>query len=150
GDAGDRPLRLDLYSPRDLDGPAPGLIFIHGGGWKHGKKEDYRLYGLTFAQKGYVVASVQYRLSGEARYPAAIHDVKAAVRWMRSESESIGVDADRIGVAGGSAGGHLAMMLGYTSDVPTFDGDSGHEGVSSRVQAVVNIYGPTDLTTEFA
>jgi acetyl esterase/lipase len=150
GDAGQRPLLLDLYSPRDLDGPVPGLIFIHGGGWKAGKKEDYRLYGLTFAQKGYVVASVQYRLSGEARYPAAIHDVKAAVRWMRSQGESIGVDPDRIGVAGGSAGGHLAMMLGYTSDVPTFDGNSGHEDVSSRVQAVVNIYGPTDLTTEFA
>ena len=150
GDAGKRPLRLDLYSPKVLAQPVPGLIFIHGGGWKHGKKEDYRPYGLTFAQKGYVVASVQYRLSGEARYPAAIHDVKAAVRWMRSHAESIGVDPDRIGVAGGSAGGHLAMMLGYTSGVSTFDGNSGHEGVSSRVQAVVNIYGPTDLTTEFA
>jgi acetyl esterase/lipase len=150
GDAGNRPLLLDLYSPKGLDQSVPGLIFIHGGGWKHGKKEDYRLYGRTFAQKGYVVASVQYRLSGEARYPAAIHDVKAAVRWMRSQGESIGVDPDHIGVAGGSAGGHLAMMLGYTSDESKFDGNSGHTGVSSRVQAVVNIYGPTDLTTEFS
>jgi acetyl esterase/lipase len=150
GNAGDRPLLLDLYSPKDLKEPVPGLIFIHGGGWKHGKKEDYRIYGLRFAQQGYVVASVQYRLSGEAGYPAAIHDVKAAVRWMRSQADSIGVDPDRIGVAGGSAGGHLAMILGYTADVSSFDGDSGHPDVSSRVQAVVNIYGPTDLTTAFA
>ena len=150
GHTGMRPLTLDLYSPRETDGPVPGLIFIHGGGWKAGSKEDYRIYGLTFAQKGYVVASVQYRLSGEAPYPAAVHDVKAAVRWMRSAAASIGVDPDRIGVAGGSAGGHLAMMVGYTSDVEAFDGDSGNAGVSSRVQAVVDLYGPADLTTEFA
>src|SRR5690606_3851352 len=68
GDAGDRPLLLDLYSPANRQQPVPGLIFIHGGGWKHGKKEDYRIYGLKFAEKGYVVASVQYRLSGEAGY----------------------------------------------------------------------------------
>jgi acetyl esterase/lipase len=150
GSTESRPLKLDLYSPQAADGPVPGLVFIHGGGWKAGKKEDYRIYGLTFAQKGYVVASVQYRLSGEAQYPAAIHDVKAAVRWMRSEAASIGVDPDRIGVAGGSAGGHLAMMVGYTSDVDAFDGNSGNTAVSSRVQAVVDIYGPTDLTTDFA
>lgn len=150
GDAGERPLLLDLYSPKDIDGPLPGLVFIHGGGWKHGSKDDYRVYGLTFAQKGYVVASVQYRLSGEAQYPAAIHDVKAAVRWMRAHADSIGVDPEHIGVAGGSAGGHLAMMIGFTSDVPQFDGQSGNDGVSSQVQAVVDIYGPTDLTTEFA
>ena len=150
GRVGDRSLKLDLYSPKEAKGPVPGLIFIHGGGWKSGKKEDYRFYGLEFASKGYVVASVQYRLSGEAQYPAAIHDTKAAVRWMRAEAEALGVDPDRIGVAGGSAGGHLAMMIGYSSDVDSFDGNSGHPGVSSRVQAVVNLYGPTDLTTDFA
>lgn len=150
GKVGDRSLKLDLYSPKDSQEPVPGLVFIHGGGWRGGKKEDYRVYGLTFAQKGYVVAVVQYRLSGEAKYPAAIDDVKAAVRWMRAEAESIGVDPDRIGVAGGSAGGHLAMMVGYSSDVEELDGESGHPGVSSRVQAVVDIYGPTDLTTDFA
>ena len=145
-----RPLLLDLYSPKEANGPVPGLIFIHGGGWSAGRKEDYRIYGLTFAQLGYVVASVQYRLSREAPYPAAIHDVKAAVRWMRSEAASISVDPDRIGVAGGSAGGHLSMMVGYTSDVEAFDGQSGHPAVSSRVQAVVDLYGPADLTTDFA
>ena len=98
GHTGTRPLKLDLYSPKEADGPVPGLIFIHGGGWKAGKKEDYRIYGLKFAQQGYVVASVQYRLSGEAQYPAAVHDTKAAVRWMRAEAASIGIDPDRIGV----------------------------------------------------
>lgn len=150
GAAGDRPLKLDLYSPTEAQEPLPGILFIHGGGWKHGKKEDYYTYGITFARMGYVFASVGYRLSGEAPYPAAVHDVKAAVRWMRSQAASIGVDPDRIGVGGGSAGAHLAMMIGYTSDIEKFDGNNGHPGVSSRVQAVANIYGPTDLTTAFA
>jgi len=150
GRAGNRPLLLDLYLPKNVDGAVPGLVFIHGGGWKSGGKEDYRFYGLRFAEKGYVVASIQYRLSREAQYPAAVHDVKAAVRWMRSEAESVGVDPQHIGVAGGSAGGHLSMMVAYSSDVPELDGDSGHPGVSSRVQCIVDLYGPTDLTTQFS
>lgn len=150
GNTGTRPLLLDLYSPNDVQGPVPGIVFIHGGSWKHGGKEDYRLYGMHFAKLGYVVASIQYRLSGEAPFPAAVHDVKAAVRYMRAEASSIGVDPDRIGVAGGSAGGHLSMMIGYSSDVPELAGKSGHPGVSSRVQCVVNLYGPTDMTTEYA
>lgn len=149
GDAGNRPLLLDLYAPKERDEAAPCLVFIHGGSWKGGKKEDYRIYGLHFAQRGYVVASIQYRLSGEAPFPAAIHDVKAAVRYMRAEAESIGVDPDRIGVVGGSAGGHLSMMIGYSSDIEELDGDSGHPGVSSRVQCLVNLYGPTDMTTPY-
>lgn len=149
GDAGSRPLLLDLYSPKDTSEPAPGLIFIHGGSWKGGKKEDYRIYGLHFAQRGYVVASIQYRLSGEAPFPAAIHDVKAAVRYMRAEASSMGVDPDRIGVVGGSAGGHLSMMIGYSSDIRELDGNCGHEDVSSRVQCLVNLYGPTDMTTPY-
>ncbi len=150
GNAGNRPLLLDLYSPRDSDAAVPAIVFIHGGAWKRGRKEDYRFYALHFARLGYVVASIEYRLSGEATFPAAIHDAKAAVRFMRAESESMGVDPDRIGVAGGSAGGHLAMMIGYSSDILELDGKSGHPDVSSRVQCLVNLYGPTDLTTEYA
>jgi len=149
GKVGDRSLVLDLYSPKDRSKPLPGLIFIHGGGWKGGKKDDYRVYGIHYAQRGYVVASVGYRLSGEAIYPAAVNDVKCAVRWMRASAEKIGVDPDRLGVIGGSAGGHLSMMVGYSSDVPELEGDGGNAGVSSRVQAVVDIYGPVDLTTDF-
>ena len=150
GDAGNRPLLLDLYRPTESDAAAPGLIFIHGGSWKGGKKEDYRIYALHFAARGYVVASIQYRLSGEAPFPAAVHDVKAAVRFMRSEAEMLGVDPERIGVVGGSAGGHLSMMIGYSSDVPELEGKCGHGDVSSRVQCLVNLYGPTDMTTPYA
>ena len=149
GNSGNRPLLLDLYSPKEVDMPVPGVIFVHGGSWKHGKKEDYRIYAIHFARLGYVVASIQYRLSREAPFPAAIHDVKAAVRYMRAEADSIGVDPNRIALAGGSAGGHLSMMVGYSADVPELDGHSGYSGVSSRVQCVVNLYGPTDMTTEY-
>ena len=150
GRVGDRPLLLDLYRPKKMTEPAPGLLFIHGGGWKHGKKEDYRYYTNWFAHRGYVVASVSYRMSGEAIYPAAVQDVKCAVRWMRANADKYHIDPNKIGVAGGSAGGHLALMIGYSSDVPELEGNGGHPGVSSRVQAVVDLYGPTDLTTEFA
>jgi len=145
-----RPLLLDLYRPKEPAGPAPGLIFIHGGGWKGGQKEHYRYYACHFARRGYVVASVSYRLSGEAPFPAAVEDVKCAVRWMRAHAEKHQIDPDRIGVVGGSAGGHLALMVGYSSNVKNLEGTGGHQGVSSRVQAVVDLYGPTDLTTDFA
>ena len=149
GKVGDVELLLDLYSPRDLDGPVPGLVFIHGGGWKGGNRKDYQYYGIRFAEKGYVVASISYRLRDVAKYPAAVEDAKCAVRWMRHHAQENNVLPDKIAVAGGSAGGHLSMMVGYSSDEPELDGDGGNDGVSSRVQAVVNLYGPTDLTTPY-
>jgi len=150
GKGGGQDLKLDLYSPKNLDRPVPGLIFIHGGAWKGGHRSDYHFYGVKFAERGYVVATVSYRLLPDWPFPAAVHDVKCAVRWMRAEKSRLHVKADRIGVVGGSAGGHLAMMIGYSSDVPELEGDGGNAGVSSRVSAVVNLYGPTDLTTPFA
>jgi len=145
-----RELELDLYTPRkEKEKPVPGLIFIHGGAWRGGKRSDYHYYGVKFAEAGYVVATISYRLLKEAPFPAAVEDAKCAVRWMRSHAAELGVDPDRIGVAGGSAGGHLAMMLGFSSDVPELEGNGGHAGISSRVQAVVNLYGPADLTTPF-
>ncbi|MFT4588830.1 MAG: acetyl esterase/lipase/peptidoglycan/xylan/chitin deacetylase (PgdA/CDA1 family) [Candidatus Binatia bacterium] len=146
-----RPLQLDLYSPTSLktENPVPGLIFIHGGAWRGGKRGDYHFYGVKFAQRGYVVATISYRLLREAPFPAAVQDAKCAVRWMRANAAKLGVDPDRIAVAGGSAGGHLSMMVGYSSDVAELEGAGGHAGVSSRVQAVVNLYGPADLTTPF-
>lgn len=149
GNVGGRALKLDLYQPTSSQTPSAGLVFIHGGAWAGGKKDDYRYYGLLFAQKGYVVASIEYRLAAEQLYPAAIEDCKCAVRWMRAKAAEIGVDPQRIAAVGGSAGGHLSMMVGYSSDVPTFEGTGGHEGVSSSVQCVVNLYGPCDLTTDF-
>ena len=144
---GKRPLLLDLYRPKGNSEPAPALIFIHGGGWKGGKKEDYRVYAHAFAKLGYVVASISYRFSQESVFPAAVQDAKCAVRWVRANASKHGVDPERLAVVGGSAGGHLAMMIGYSPDVAELEGNGGHAGVSSRVAAVVDLYGPTDLTT---
>ncbi|MBX3179126.1 MAG: alpha/beta hydrolase [Candidatus Hydrogenedentes bacterium] len=146
GMGGDTELQLDLYTPEGLIEPAPGLIFIHGGGWRSGKRQDYALYTSRFARHGYVVATVSYRLREAGYFPNSVEDVKAAVRWMRANAAEINVDPDRIAAIGGSAGGHLAMMLGYTSDVPELEGSGGNPGVSSAVQAVVNIYGPVDFS----
>jgi len=141
-------LKLDIYKQKDLQQAAPLLVFIHGGGWKSGKKEDYRLYTLDFAEKGFVTASISYRLSGIAKYPAAIEDVKCAVRWLRAHADEYGFDSDRIALIGGSAGGHLSLLAGY-ADEQAFAAPCDAE-VSSRVQAVVDLYGPVDLTTEWA
>ena len=145
GKGGGRPLLLDLYVPEKIDKPAPGLIFIHGGGWESGDRSDYKYYTVRYAKRGYVVATISYRFTQEAPFPAAVQDVKCAVRWMRANAAEYHVDPDRIAVLGGSAGGHLSMMIGYSSDVPELEGDGGHAGVSSRVQAVVNLYGPCSL-----
>ncbi len=147
GRVGDRALTLDIDLPKHPRGPVPGLIFIHGGAWKGGERTIYHYYTRRFAQRGYAAATVSYRLSGEATYPAAIHDVKCAVRWMRAHAAEYGIDPERLAAIGGSAGGHLAMMIGYC-DAPHLEGDAGHAGVSSEVAAVVNFYGPVDLTTE--
>jgi acetyl esterase/lipase len=150
GQGGDESLQLDLYSPTERTKPLPAVIFIHGGAWKGGYRQMYHYYCTKFAEHGYVVATVSYRLTGVAPFPAAVEDVKCAVRWLRANADKLGVDPNKIGVAGGSAGGHLSMMIGYASDVPELEGAGGHGDTSSRVQAVVNLYGPTDLTTDFA
>ncbi len=150
GRAGLRRLLLDLYLPDDLTKPTTALVFIHGGGWKGGKKEDYAYYCVRYAARGYVVASVSYRLVKEATFPACIHDVKCAVRWMRAQAKKYHIDPERIVAIGGSAGGHLSMMLGYSAGVAELEGQGGWPDQSSAVQAVVNLYGPTDLTVEYA
>lgn len=150
GKAGDYSLRLDLYRPKKIRGTVPGLIMIHGGAWRGGKRTDYRYYCVKFAERGYVTATISYRLIGRAPFPAAVQDAKCAVRWMRKNARKYQIDADQIGVMGASAGGHLALMVGYSPDTAELEGDGGHAGVSSRVQAVINVYGPTDLTTAFA
>lgn len=150
GKVGERSLQLDLYRPKNAGKPTPGIIFIHGGGWKDGNREIMKYYTIKFAQRGYVTATISYRFSKEALFPAAVQDVKCAIRWMRANASKYGIDPDRIAVSGNSAGGHLALMAGYSSDVPELEGEGGNAGVSSRVQAVVDFYGPSDLTTEFA
>lgn len=146
GRVDDRPLLLDLYRPREQSAPLPAIIFIHGGGWASGNKSDYKYYTVRFAQMGFVAATISYRFVDEAPFPACIEDAKCAVRWMRAHAEEYGIRPDAIAAAGGSAGGHLAMMLGYSSDCAELEGKGGYEDFSSAVQAVVNLYGPTDLS----
>ena len=149
GAGGKRKLHLDLYLPKGRTKAAPAVIFIHGGAWKGGKRSDMKFYCVKFAEKGYVTATVTYRLTGEAPFPAAVHDVKCAVRWLRANAAKYKINPERIAVSGNSAGGHLSMMIGYSDD-PSLEGSGGNNDLSSSVCAVVNFYGPTDLTTDFA
>ncbi len=138
GRAGERALLLDLYRPEKSAKPAPVVMWVHGGGWNKGSKDRCPAVWLT--QHGYAVASVGYRLTGEAQWPAQIDDCRAAIRWLRTHAKEYGLDAKHIGVWGGSAGGHLVALLG-TLPAPA------DESVSSRVQAVCDWYGPADLLT---
>jgi len=149
GTGGERKLQLDLYLPKGRTKATPAIIFIHGGAWKSGKRSDMKFYCVKFAEKGYVTATITYRLMGEACFPAAVHDVKCAVRWLRANADKYQVDPAHIVASGNSAGGHLSMMIGYSDD-SSLEGSGGNNNVSSRVCAVVNFYGPTDLTTDFA
>jgi acetyl esterase/lipase len=142
---GDRELKLDIAEPAEGDGPFPAVVFIHGGGWAAGDKASYRPLLDVLARHGYVAISVQYRFAPDDVFPAQIHDVKAAVRWLRTHAKEHKVDVDRIGATGGSAGGHLALLLGVTDADDGLEGDVEKDAPSSRVQAVVNFFGPTDL-----
>jgi acetyl esterase/lipase len=144
---GGRALHLDLYLPKSGSGPFPAVVYIHGGGWVNGKKNAFQKQAAYMATKGYVGACIEYRLSGEAIYPAALDDSKAAVRWLRANAAKYRIDADRIGAAGGSAGGHLVAMLGTTGDMPAFEGKSGNPGFSSRVRAVAAFNPAVDLVS---
>lgn len=135
--------KLDLYLPAGATNPPPLIIWIHGGAWKAGSKE--RSPALRFLRQGYAVASVNYRLSQHAIFPAQIEDCKAAVRWLRAHAKEHGLDPQRFAAWGSSAGGHLVALLGTSGDVKEFDTGE-NLGVSSRVQAVVDFFGPTDFT----
>jgi len=143
-------LGLDLYYSNDSGTTRkPAMIFVHGGAWKSGKRSDYLPYLIDYARKGFVAITVSYRLSRVAKFPAAVQDVNCAVKWVKANAGSYGIDPDRIVLIGGSAGGHLSMMVGYAGDNPLFEEDCPFEEDSS-VKAVVNLYGPTDLTTDEA
>jgi acetyl esterase/lipase len=147
GRAGDTSLKLDIYRPKEPKAERlPAIVFIHGGGWRGGDKNSGAGRVLPLVAEGnYVGASVNYRLSGEATWPAQIHDCKAAIRWIRANAAKYGIDPDKIGVWGGSAGGHLVNMLGTSGDVKELEGDNGTPGVSSRVTCVVPFCGPANL-----
>ncbi len=145
----DQHLQLDMARPKSGDGPFPAIVCIHGGGFRAGTRQGYDGLCPRLAQQGYLAVTVSYRLAPKYQFPAAIHDVKAAVRWLRAKAKDYKIDPARIGVTGGSAGGHLAQFLGVTPDVPQFEGTSGHAEQSSRVACVVNYYGPSDFTKSY-
>jgi acetyl esterase/lipase len=146
GTGGGRDLRCDVYRPPTQDGPAPAVLLVHGGGWRTGDRTQLRGYGVLFGRAGYVCVASEYRLLDESPWPAQIHDVKAAIRWMRANADELGIDPDRIAVEGNSAGAHLALLAAGTPGVEALEGDGGHPGVSTEVAAVAGIYAPTLFT----
>jgi acetyl esterase/lipase len=144
-------LQLDIYKPKNLVKPAPLLVFIHGGGWTGGKRADYLVYLLAFAKKGYITATVSYRLVKDSVYPACAEDITDAVQWLFKNGDKYGYDPDRIALIGGSAGGHLALLAAYGWRKPGANDDTMIVPVSAhKIKAVVDLYGPADFTTEFA
>jgi acetyl esterase/lipase len=136
--------RLDLYLPEKSAGRLPVIVWIHGGAWLGGSKEDCPAVALV--AKGYAAASINYRLSQHGVFPAQIEDCKAAIRWLRANAAKYHLDPDHIGVWGASAGGHLVALLGTTGDKTDWDRAGGNTDQSSRVQCVVDWFGPADLT----
>lgn len=148
---GTRQLRLDLYLPRAAgQAPVPCVLVFRGGAWRMGDKETLGYLAGQLAAAGFAAASAEYRPSSEAGYPAALHDAKAAVRWLRTHAAGYGIDAGAIGVIGASSGGYLAAMLATTSHEPAFEGRGGESSASSRVQAVVSMGGVANLALDDA
>ncbi|MFN3001881.1 alpha/beta hydrolase fold domain-containing protein [Mycolicibacterium wolinskyi] len=138
-------LFIDIVKPASTTEPHPAIIWLHGGGWRLGDRTGRPDLNRHFAVHGYVMASIDYRLAPATRHPGQLHDVRAAVRWLRTHADAHHVDPDRIGLWGSSAGGHLAALAGVHSHVVQFPGET-PTPTSAAVQAVVDGYGPADLT----
>lgn len=139
---GERALHVDVYYPaRKRKKAYPGVLLIHGGGWRSGSKEMEVPMAQQLAKKGYVAVAVEYRLSPEAQYPAGIYDLKAAIRWMRAHAAEFGLNTDQIAAYGCSSGAQMASFLGTTNGMAEFEGIDGYLEYSSKVQAVLNIDG---------
>jgi gluconolactonase len=143
---GERKLLADLFvSPGDA--PKPAVVVVHGGGWLKGDKTKFRALAIGLAKAGFVSMAIEYRLGGEARFPAGIQDCNAAVRYLRANAATYGVDPARIGAVGGSAGGHLVGLMATGSDVPELQGEGGHGGQSSRLKAAIVLAGPMEMAS---
>jgi pectinesterase len=144
---GERKVMLDLYLPKQpASGKIPCIVVIHGGGWRSGDKTRFAAQAAHLASQGFAAACIGYRLLPEVEFPAPIVDCKAAVRWVRANAARHGIDPDRIGATGGSAGGHLTAMLATSHTAKELEGDGGNAGVSSRVQAAVAMATPADMS----
>ena len=141
---GDQALKLDLYLPKVVNPPL--LIYVHGGAWRAGSKTDVPI--LKLLNHGFAIASVDYRLSTEAAFPAQVHDIKAAIRFLRAKAEHYHLNAASVGIVGSSAGGHLAALVGVTNGHPALEGTVGQPlSQSSSVQCIVSLYGASNLQT---
>jgi acetyl esterase/lipase len=142
-----QPLKLDLYQP--ATGDAPLLVWVHGGGWEAGSKTPMPLTGLV--ERGYAIASLDFHPASAARFPGQVHEIKAAIRFLRASAARYGYDARRIGILGASSGGHLAALVGTTNGLAELEGTLGdHPNESSAVQAIVSYFGASNLTTILA
>jgi acetyl esterase/lipase len=143
---GGRPLLMDVFIPKHRNRtPAPAVLWIHGGGWERGDKNGNSGAQLL-ANDGFVTASPFYRLSGDSPFPADVEDCKCAIRFLRANAPKYGIDPDRIGVAGASAGGHLAELVATADQSAGLEGNGGWQNVSSKVQAAAAYYGVSDFT----
>lgn len=143
--AGKRELKLNVYRPDDKN-KYPALLMVHGGGWASGNLSMEIPLARAIAAKGYVTIPVEYRLSPEAQYPAAVHDLKTAVRWIRANAGKYGIDTTHIAISGESAGGQLASLTGTTNGQQAYEGCGEYQGYSSAVHAVISIDGSLDFT----
>ena len=136
-----REVHIDIYSPANVNEPKPAILFVHGGGWRSGNKKMEAPMAVSLASEGYIAATVEYRLSTEARYPAAVYDIKTAIRWLRKNATTFNIDPDKIIIAGTSAGGQLAALIGSANGNNLFVDRNRYAEFSSDVQAVIDIDG---------
>ncbi len=145
GQAGGRDLKCNVYMPPQEGTARSAVLLVHGGGWVSGDRSQLHGYGILLGRIGYVCVATEYRLAGEAKWPAQLHDVKAALRWMRANAQRFGIDPNKISVSGNSAGAHLSLMMAATPNRPEFEGDGGNAGVPTDVSASVAFYAPSQL-----
>jgi acetyl esterase/lipase len=142
---GGHPLLADLYLPESKSSLVPAVLWLHGGGWKFGDRKQAPDLSRHFASRGIAMASIDYRLTGEAIFPAQIHDVKTAIRWLKAVAPTYGIDPDRVALWGSSAGGHLAALAALCGDGVLEPDAPEHADQSTRVAAVVDGYGPIEF-----
>ena len=145
GEGGGRSLEADILLPPLEEKNRPAVLFIHGGGWIEGDRSQLRGYGILLARLGFVCMCNSYRLSNESIWPAQVQDVNCAIRYLRANATDLGLDPNRIGVSGNSAGGHLSLMAAATNYDQIFEGEGGSNEVSSEIKAVCAIYPPTTI-----
>lgn len=147
GCAGGRDLKADTFSPKETPlEPRPAIVSLHGGGWQGGEPSQFYFHSAYLAAKyGFFGMCVDYRLSGEAKFPAALQDAKCAVRWLRAHAKELNIDPDRIAIIGGSAGGHLSSMVATTAGVQEYEGNGGNAGFPSHVNLAILINGEFDM-----